>query len=304
MKDPLLARLEAFSIDPTDVALPFTRRLAQENAWSRAFAERVVAEYRRFVWLAMRAGHSVTPSLAVDEAWHLHLCYTRSYWNDLCANVLGRPLHHGPTQGGAAEDDRYWQQYEATLASYRRHFGEEPPADIWPPPEERFARTRVAKVDRRTHWVVKKPGPRLLAAGSFGVVLIALSACAGELDDRGPSFLVGVLVLLALIVVVFLVGMQRKKETEERDSGCGGSPSHGGGGGCGTVAHHGHGSGHHGGRHAPTDHDGPGHDGHDGHGGDGNGDGGGGGGEGAGDGGGGGCGSSGCGSSGCGGGGD
>ncbi|MEZ6192343.1 MAG: hypothetical protein R3C45_13785 [Phycisphaerales bacterium] len=51
----------------------------------------MVNEYRRFCYLAIAAGHTVTPSDEVDQAWHLHLLYTRDYWEDFCPNVLGTP---------------------------------------------------------------------------------------------------------------------------------------------------------------------------------------------------------------------
>ena len=41
----------------------------------------------------------------VDAAWHLHLTYTRSYWDRFCKETLGQPLHHDPTRGGPAEAD-------------------------------------------------------------------------------------------------------------------------------------------------------------------------------------------------------
>ena len=153
--DVLWQKLTAFAFDPGPVTLTFARRLARENSWGTPHAERVVEEYRRFVYLAMRAGHPVTPSDAVDQAWHLHLTYTRSYWEEMCAGVLGKPLHHGPTQGGAAEDDKFRDWYLATLASYRRLFQSEPPADIWPPADERFANAdRFARVDTTESWVI------------------------------------------------------------------------------------------------------------------------------------------------------
>jgi len=58
--------------------LPFEARLARENGWCRAYTQRVIVEYKRFVYLAMTAGHVVTPSEEVDHAWHMHLTYTRS----------------------------------------------------------------------------------------------------------------------------------------------------------------------------------------------------------------------------------
>ena len=156
--DPLLGRLQALSLDAPGAALSFTQRLARENGWPLAFAGLVVAEYRRFLYLAVRAGHPVTPSDAVDQAWHLHLVYTDSYWNDLCGSILGRPLHHGPTRGGREEAAKYTDWYERTLASYRRIFGEQPPARVWPRSSERFGEAPYfRRINTRRHWVIPKP---------------------------------------------------------------------------------------------------------------------------------------------------
>jgi len=112
--EDLRARIEAFSPDEPGIAFPFTARLAQENGWTREHARRVTREYLRFVYLAMTAGHPVTPSRAVDEAWHLHLTCTRSYWEEMCGRVLGRPLHHDPTRGGAEEEAKFADWYART----------------------------------------------------------------------------------------------------------------------------------------------------------------------------------------------
>ncbi|HVK02716.1 MAG TPA: hypothetical protein VM490_04545, partial [Armatimonadaceae bacterium] len=130
--NPLWKRISDFTFDVPDAPLSFSRRLARENGWSPAYTRRVLDEYRRFLFLATVAAHPVTPSDAVDGAWHLHLLYTQSYWEDLCRDTLGRPLHHGPTKGGASEDVRFEDQYARTLAAYRQWFGQAPPADIWP----------------------------------------------------------------------------------------------------------------------------------------------------------------------------
>jgi len=134
--DPLWSALSRYRIGPDDAALSFAGRLARDNGWRLSHAERVVGEYRRFCYLAVTAGHSVTPSDAVDQAWHLHLTYTRDYWERFCP-LLGRPLHHGPTAGGRAEHDRYFTQYADTLRSYEAVFGP-PPADIWPDARRRL----------------------------------------------------------------------------------------------------------------------------------------------------------------------
>src|SRR5689334_16054326 len=108
----LLDRLNAFEFDEPGTELTFARRLARENGWSLAYAERVIEEYQRFLFLACAAEHVVTPSEQVDQAWHLHLTYTRSYWDNLCRNVLCQPLHHGPTKGGNAEQEKFVDLYE------------------------------------------------------------------------------------------------------------------------------------------------------------------------------------------------
>lgn len=137
--ETLWQRIADHHIGPADASLSFAARLARENRWTPAHAERVIGEYKRFCYLAMTAGHEVTPSDAVDQAWHLHLTYSRDYWQTFCREVLGRDLHHGPTQGGTVERDRYYRQYAATLAAYETAFGHAPPADIWPGAHRRFA---------------------------------------------------------------------------------------------------------------------------------------------------------------------
>ncbi len=134
----LWQRIAAHAIGPDDVSLTFASRLARENRWSLPHAERVISEYKRFCYLAMTTGHDVTPSDAVDQAWHLHLTYSRDYWQVFCPEVLGADLHHGPTKGGMAERDRFYHQYAATLSAYEVAFGADPPADIWPAAHRRF----------------------------------------------------------------------------------------------------------------------------------------------------------------------
>jgi uncharacterized protein (TIGR04222 family) len=193
----LLARLLSFSLDEPGAALSFTHRLARDNGWSPEFAARVVGEYKRFVFLAMAAGHPVTPSEEVDQAWHLHLVYTRSYWESMCGELLGRPLHHGPTRGGAAEASKYGDWYAHTLDSYRRLLGTEPPADIWPAAEDRFRVRRWQWVDRSQWWLVPRPSlpswSSARTAAIMGVVALGLVGCAAAAND-GAIRLAGVFV--------------------------------------------------------------------------------------------------------------
>lgn len=154
----LWERIEAFSFDAGPTTYPFWTRLASENGWSTSFTARVITEYRRFVCLAVVAGHQVSPSDQVDQVWHLHLLYTESYWNRLCRDVLGVPLHHHPTTGGTSERAKFDEWYRKTLESYRRVFLEDPPADIWPDPDSRTGgHDRYQRVDIGRSWIIRKP---------------------------------------------------------------------------------------------------------------------------------------------------
>lgn len=192
----LWARLEDFSLDEPGAVLPFSRRLARENGWSPGYARRAMAEYKRFVFLAMEAGHMVSPSEAVDQVWHLHLVFTESYWQRMCGEVCGRRLHHHPTKGGGREAQKFDTMYAQTLESYRRFFGSEPPADIWTPAELRdHAAPQLHRwVDLSQNWVLPKRFAAPAALAIFAVlVLTGLGGCErSELnvfDYSGPTFL-------------------------------------------------------------------------------------------------------------------
>ena len=154
----LWERIEAFSFDAGPSTFPFWARLASENGWSMSFAARAITEYRRFLYLAVVAGHQVSPSDQVDQVWHLHLLYTESYWNGLCRDVLGMPLHHQPTAGGTSERAKFDDWYRKTLVSYRRVFREDPPADIWPDPDSRAGDVdHYQRVNTRRCWIIRRP---------------------------------------------------------------------------------------------------------------------------------------------------
>lgn len=153
----LLERVRSFSLDEKGSALPFTSRLAREQGWTHAFSARVADEYKRFMVLAVASGHAVTPSESIDQAWHLHLLYTRSYWQKFCGEVLRCDIHHDPTTGGGEESEKFSQWYEQTLLSYAKIFGESPPSDIWPPPALRFRKAgRKRWIDLSKFWLIPR----------------------------------------------------------------------------------------------------------------------------------------------------
>lgn len=221
--EDLWRRIQEFPIDEGPVELPFVRRLARENAWTDAHAERVVAEYRKFLLLAMAAGHPVSPSDAVDQAWHLHLTYSKSYWIRLCGEVLQRPLHHYPTQGGESEQRKYRDAYARTLESYRRMFGSPPPDDLWPDPSLRFGRDlEFQRINRSENTVVSRRRLRQLGVLAWLLAAVAglafpfweeITATVGEsLRKRGSEFLqfYGITLVAALAAgFVFRRGLQQ-----------------------------------------------------------------------------------------------
>ncbi len=173
----LWQRLAAYEVGPQAATLSFPARLARENRWDHRHAERVILEYKRFCYLACTAGHEVTPSDAVDQVWHLHLTYSRDYWEDFCPNILGAPLHHGPTAGGQVESERYYDQYASTLASYENAFGESPPPDIWPDAARRFGKDPKAfRVNPADVMVLERQHAILGAIGwvALGVIIAVL----------------------------------------------------------------------------------------------------------------------------------
>lgn len=149
----LYRRLEAFCLDGAQAQFPLSRRLGVQQHWSPGFTQRAIAEYKKFAFLATAAGHPVAPPPVVDQVWHAHLLYTESYWGEFCPQVLQQPLHHQPSQGGAAEVAKFDQWYRQTLTSYVHFFGT-PPADIWP---SQPSSTLDRSVDPRRHWIVPKP---------------------------------------------------------------------------------------------------------------------------------------------------
>lgn len=234
MNNPSLwERLEAFEIGNAQAQLTFAKRLARENRWSLDYSNRVIREYKRFLYLMVEAGHHVTPSEAVDQAWHLHLAYTRSYWQELCRDLLGRELHHGPTEGGEAEGAKYADWYQRTLDSYEAQFGEAPPQDIWPPVSERFD-SRLQWVDLNRKFVLPKPGKTALTASGVLVLSTLLYGCSK--DEAQLLFFLGAIFALVIFVLAMAVIKGGKGGGGNGGGwfGCGGGGDGGcGGGGCG-----------------------------------------------------------------------
>ncbi len=197
----LADRISGYRFDLEGTSLTFERKLARENGWSAAYTRQVVDEYRKFMFLAVVAGHQVAPSDQVDQVWHMHLGYTRSYFGEWSERVLGTTVHHGPSRGGRAENRKHLDMYEATLSSYRKHFGHEPPADVWPPASTRFGDDLAfRRVNVRRNWVIPKPT-------AFGVGSIAGGLAVPIVIAAGGSSILGAGIAFGWIVVLIILGM-------------------------------------------------------------------------------------------------
>lgn len=239
MRDPeLWQRLERFRVDDGNAPLSFIKRLARDNHWSVAYAQAVFREYLRFVYLMSVSEAPLTPSDAVDQAWHLHLAYTRSYWRDLCAGTLGRELHHGPTEGGRSETRKFKDWYQHTLDRYAEEFGEAPPVEIWPARDARFRNVEAfMRVDASRHFLLRK---RDVIGGltAFGLMLVGANAAAdsGWVGGIVAGLLLAIGLPIALLVILWIADKGRRGGRGDGSGGgggCGGCAGCGGCGGCG-----------------------------------------------------------------------
>jgi hypothetical protein len=115
------AAIAALDLDPIKVKLMHDE---SGEGWSRAHADAVEFEYRRFLHLAKKfPNEQAAPLLDVDVFWHYHILDTMKYATD-CEQIFGYFLHHFPYSGLQGEDDeavhqrigaRMQELYEATF---------------------------------------------------------------------------------------------------------------------------------------------------------------------------------------------
>jgi hypothetical protein len=210
------------------------------------YAQRAIAEYKKFAFLAVAVGHPVTPSDQVDQVWHLHLTYTRSYWEEFCPQILQIPLHHDPTRGGHSENQKFEDWYSQTLESYERFFGQAPPTDIWSKAEVRFGRDlSFVRVNTQQNWVLPKLATqRKVIAGAIVSMAFLLGSYYVGTSGKGSLLVWFPLILIlgtaGLGIVSVLIAISDTLRHPSRPllgfpdivGGCGGGGC--GGGGCGA----------------------------------------------------------------------
>ena len=236
----LWQKIESFELDDPTVDFKFSARLARENGWTIDYAKRVILEYKKFIYLCCITECGITPSDPVDQAWHLHLTFTRSYWIGLCQNTLGKQIHHNPTKGGMQEAEKFDGFYTSSHQLYQQHFGSLPPADIWHNNKTRFTDINFQRVNTGKYWLVKKP--RLSAFTA--ILVLAFIGCTSFIQISDDMITAIVLLISSGIAVIGVYHWEsnpdawtRKDRRGDGGSGCTSD------GGCSTDGHH-HG-GHH-----------------------------------------------------------
>ena len=238
-----------FKIDDENSDFNFSKRLAKENNWSVEYSKRVIEEYKKFIFLCCITKTGVTPSDQVDQAWHLHLTYTKSYWIDFCKNTLEKEIHHNPTNGGETEAIKFDNFYTKTKEDYKIVFNTEPPIEIWPSNENRFNEIDFKRINTNRNWIIKKPTLRernIYLSIFFLFTSIFLTQAFYLSSD---TFILIILIIFFIIMIDYSNknnggsgcsgGCASGCSTHtgnhgcSSDSGCGSSGCSGCGGGCG-----------------------------------------------------------------------
>lgn len=179
----LWQKIQTFEFDEPGTKLTFANRLSRENGWNKNYTLSVIDEYKKFIFLCCTSTNPVTPSDPVDQAWHLHLTYTKSYWHNLCRDTLGKEIHHNPTKGGKKEQVKFNNLYTGLQEIYSEKFGSPPPSNIWHDNKTRFTDIDFQRVNIARNWVIKKPAlnSRILRE----VFLIALAMLCIQAEGLG-----------------------------------------------------------------------------------------------------------------------
>ena len=129
--DPLWLKLNLMNAQGMQAFAPLMKMMEQQMGGNSEMAQRVIEEYRKFLFLAMRAGHQVIPPGVINDVWMMHLQNAQNYWENLGQMIAEKPVAKGLDAKGFANAADAWT---ATLQSYEQIFGTKPPMDIWGKP--------------------------------------------------------------------------------------------------------------------------------------------------------------------------
>ncbi len=224
----LWQKIKDFQFDKPNVKLTFAKRLSRENNFTLTFTQEIIEEYKKFIFLCSISKHQITSSHFVDLAWHLHLTYTKSYWIDLCQNIISKELHHNPTEGGKTENNKFKNYYNQTLELYIAKFNENPPINIWQSDVERF-KNRTINIDKNKNWVIPKPVFSSLNPNFslFGILVISSLLFYGCNQRESITIPILISVIIFGVIIYSLIknfrNEQANSNSEITSSGCGAS---------------------------------------------------------------------------------
>ena len=206
--EKLWKEIQSFQFDSS-----FATSLAKDSGWDDAFTERAITEYRRFLFLSQVSDTPVTPPIIIDKVWHKHMTYTREYWEVLCKDILGKPLHHEPGRT-PADTARHAEQFQKTRALYVLCFDQAPPDEFWAKSQPSTLRKRLT----------------LLAAS--GVAILG-AIITGRADVMVGSLLVVVVIWEMGGMPLFAFNTNSNQSGGGGRANCANCGSSCGGGGCG-----------------------------------------------------------------------
>lgn len=212
--EKLWLKIQNFSLDETDANFTFSKRLARDNNWEIEFAKKVIEEYKKFIYLCCISDKPITPSDAVDQAWHLHLTYTKSYWIKLCRDTIEKKIHHNPTKGSSVEKDKFSNCYDTTFETYKSEFITEPPSLIWLNNYQRFKEINFKRISLDKFWLIKKPSKQLsLIIKLFTILFVIPLLFIRAKDSLSDSS--GLIIILIIVIVIIAL-----KSNNKNNNGC------------------------------------------------------------------------------------
>lgn len=158
--------IAALDLDPIKVKLMHEE---SGEAWSRAQADAVEFEYRRFLYLMKKyPTEHAAPRMDVDIFWHYHILDTMKYAQD-CQAVFGYFLHHFPYIGlrGADDLEAHHRVGARMRTLYEETFGEE---------YVRAEGTAFSAARAKTAWSSGVPGTAFSAAATATAFSAATNA--------------------------------------------------------------------------------------------------------------------------------
>ena len=124
--EQVIAGIQALDLEP----IKFKLMDRNEEGWSREQADKVEADYKRFLTLVAKyPEQTIALSRETDKFWHAHILDTMKYADD-CQQVFGYFLHHFPYFGlrGAQDAAQLAQAGKDMERLYEQEFGESMPA--------------------------------------------------------------------------------------------------------------------------------------------------------------------------------